>query len=164
MHYLLLQCFISPFLVQIGEHGHWYSSFQQACLQGRHHRCEAKGESWVGLIDLLCAPKYFVYHHHQCHYEYIDDVLWYQALRWHCFLPSQSIAVELLCGSAPLGPHLDVCCASHHWPPLRPLPDPLRHLRLSGRFHHCHGPLHSSQRGKDQRKQFDENRKQQELK
>uniref|UniRef100_A0A673BBA9 Adhesion G protein-coupled receptor B1b n=1 Tax=Sphaeramia orbicularis TaxID=375764 RepID=A0A673BBA9_9TELE len=35
------------------------------------------------------------------------------------------IAVELLCGSAPLGSHLDVCCPGHHRPPLRPLPDPL---------------------------------------
>uniref|UniRef100_A0A3Q3QHB9 Adhesion G protein-coupled receptor B1b n=1 Tax=Monopterus albus TaxID=43700 RepID=A0A3Q3QHB9_MONAL len=52
------------------------------------------------------------------------------------------ITVELLCSSASLGPHLDVCCAGHHRPPLCPLPDPLCRLRLSGGFHHCYGSLH----------------------
>lgn len=63
------------FLFQTGEHGHWYSGLQQAGIQGRHHRCEAEGESRVGFIDLLHTPEYCAYHPHQCHYRYIDDVL-----------------------------------------------------------------------------------------
>lgn len=59
-----------------------------------------------------------------------------------CFLTLQGITVELLRGSAPLGPHLDVSRPGHHRPPLRPLPDPLCRLRLSGGFHHRHGSLH----------------------
>lgn len=31
-----------------------------------------------------------------------------------CVLALQRITVELLCGSAPLGPHLDVCRLGHH--------------------------------------------------
>uniref|UniRef100_A0A672FSG5 Adhesion G protein-coupled receptor B1b n=1 Tax=Salarias fasciatus TaxID=181472 RepID=A0A672FSG5_SALFA len=38
------------------------------------------------------------------------------------------ITVELLRGSAPPGPHLDVRCPGHHRPPLSPLSDPLRRL------------------------------------
>uniref|UniRef100_A0A3Q3GZI4 Adhesion G protein-coupled receptor B1b n=1 Tax=Labrus bergylta TaxID=56723 RepID=A0A3Q3GZI4_9LABR len=59
------------------------------------------------------------------------------------------VTVELLCGSAPPGPHLDVRCPCHHRPPLRPLPDPLRSLRLLGGLHHRHGSLHPAQRGKE---------------
>lgn len=65
-----------------------------------------------------------------------------------CSLPLQGITVELLRGSASLGPHLDVCRLGHHRPPLSPLSDPLCRLRLTGGVHHCHGALHSAQRGK----------------
>uniref|UniRef100_A0A8C7TI54 Adhesion G protein-coupled receptor B1a n=1 Tax=Oncorhynchus mykiss TaxID=8022 RepID=A0A8C7TI54_ONCMY len=41
------------------------------------------------------------------------------------------VAVELLCGSASPGPHLDVCCPGHHRPTLR----------------HRHGALHPAPRG-----------------
>ena len=80
MHYPLLHClihvlFLFVFFTQPGEHGHWYSGLQQAGIQGRHHRCEAEGESWVGLIDLPCAPGYCAYHPNHSHYRYIDAVL-----------------------------------------------------------------------------------------
>uniref|UniRef100_A0A8C7XM51 Adhesion G protein-coupled receptor B1b n=1 Tax=Oryzias sinensis TaxID=183150 RepID=A0A8C7XM51_9TELE len=42
------------------------------------------------------------------------------------------VTVELLCGSAPPGTHLDVCCPGHNRPS----------------FHHRHGALHPAQRGK----------------
>uniref|UniRef100_A0A674BB12 Adhesion G protein-coupled receptor B1 n=1 Tax=Salmo trutta TaxID=8032 RepID=A0A674BB12_SALTR len=38
----------------------------------------------------------------------------------------QGVAVELLCGSASPGTHLDVCCPGHHRPTLLPLPDLVR--------------------------------------
>lgn len=77
MHYPLLHCLILVlcFFFQTGEHGHWYSGLQQAGIQGRHHRREAEGESWVGLIDRLCTPEYCAYHPNQSHYRCIDDVL-----------------------------------------------------------------------------------------
>lgn len=68
-----LTTFFPPF--QTGEHGHWYSGLQQAGVQGWHHRCEAEGESRVGLIDLLRTPECCTYRSHQCRYRCIDDVL-----------------------------------------------------------------------------------------
>ncbi len=55
--------------------------------------------------------------------------------------------MELLCGSPSSRADLDVCCVGHHGPPLRTIPDPLRGLRFSGGIYHCHGTLHSAQRG-----------------
>lgn len=37
----------------------------------------------------------------------------------------QGVPVELLCGFAPPGPHMDVSRPRHHRPALRTLPDPL---------------------------------------
>lgn len=155
--------FIFPFVSWTGEHGHWNSGFQQACLQRRHHRCEAERESWVGLMDPLSSVLlsllvlfYYInskvcdnksYLHSACKLKK-SAIAWGNLLHLICFLTLQGVTLELLRGSAPAGPHLDVCCSGHHWPPLRPLPDPFRHLRLTGRFHHRHGSLHPSKRGK----------------
>lgn len=172
MDCLLLHCLIFPFVSWTGEHGHWYSGFQQACLQRRHHRCEAKRESWVGLMDHLSSVLssllvlfYYInsidvfdnqpYLYSACK-EKMSAAAWGNLLHLICFLTLQGVTLELLCGSAPAGPHLDVCRPGHHWPPLRPLPDPVCHLRLSGRFHHRHGSLHPSQRGKGGKKTFTE--------
>lgn len=62
-------------------------------------------------------------------------------------LHPQGLPVELLRGAAAAGADLDVCRARRHRPPLRPLPDPLCGLRLTGGLRHRHGPLHSAQRG-----------------
>lgn len=68
---------------------------------------------------------------------------------WRCVpLPVlQGLLVELLRGSAPLGPHVDVSRPGHHRPAFRPLPDPLCCLWLPGRIRHCDGALHPAQRG-----------------
>uniref|UniRef100_A0AAY4D5C2 Adhesion G protein-coupled receptor B1b n=1 Tax=Denticeps clupeoides TaxID=299321 RepID=A0AAY4D5C2_9TELE len=57
------------------------------------------------------------------------------------------VAVELLRGSASAGPHLDVCGASYHRPPLCALPDPLCRFRLPRRVHHRDGALHPAEGG-----------------
>uniref|UniRef100_A0A4X1SFE6 Adhesion G protein-coupled receptor B1 n=1 Tax=Sus scrofa TaxID=9823 RepID=A0A4X1SFE6_PIG len=56
-------------------------------------------------------------------------------------------AVELLRGAAAAGADLDVGRARCHRPPVGPLPDPLRRLRLAGGLRHRHGALHPAQRG-----------------
>uniref|UniRef100_A0A2K5CZZ3 Adhesion G protein-coupled receptor B1 n=1 Tax=Aotus nancymaae TaxID=37293 RepID=A0A2K5CZZ3_AOTNA len=57
------------------------------------------------------------------------------------------LPVEFLRGAAAAGADLDVGRARRHRPPLRPLPDPLRRLRLAGGLRHRHGALHPPQRG-----------------
>uniref|UniRef100_A0A8C5XHW2 Adhesion G protein-coupled receptor B1 n=1 Tax=Microcebus murinus TaxID=30608 RepID=A0A8C5XHW2_MICMU len=57
------------------------------------------------------------------------------------------LPVELLRGAAAAGADLDVGCARCHRPPLRPLPDPLRGVRLAGGLRHRDGALHPAQRG-----------------
>lgn len=59
----------------------------------------------------------------------------------------QGVPVELLCGFAPPGPHMDVSRPCHHWPALCTFPDPLCRLWFSGRLRDCYGALHPAKRG-----------------
>lgn len=59
----------------------------------------------------------------------------------------QGITMELLCGFAPPGPHMDVGRPRHHRPALCTISDPLCCLWFIGRLRYCHGTLHPAQRG-----------------
>lgn len=49
-HFIIISSFCFFLVSETGEHGDWYSGFQQARVQGRHHRREAEGESRVGVL------------------------------------------------------------------------------------------------------------------
>lgn len=59
----------------------------------------------------------------------------------------QGLTMELLCGFAPSGSHMDVSCTCHHWPALCTIPDSICCLWFYGGLCHCNGALHPAKRG-----------------